>query len=151
MSDHLQIMGIERWCLRSQAADPPCCQSIKQVFYYCLASPPTVALIADADQHNPEQASLMLAIVKAMQQPFEGAYYAELALETLPDTIQEILWLGSCAVSDFLQKPVTVASERGEIIVSQNRQMRITHSLQAMLDNKKLKAETWQDLQALTR
>lgn len=148
MNYHLNVMGIERWHLRPQAENASGFEPVNQVFCYCLGNTPTIALIADADQHNPQQKELMLAIVKAMQQPFAGDYYQVFSLDTLPATTQQILWLGDRAVSQYLQKPVTVASS-GQTVTAQQRQMRITHGLQAMLDNKKLKAQTWQDLQAL--
>lgn len=147
MSDYLQIMGIERWKLQTEKTQPANNPVIKNSFCYYLGSAPVAVLIASGEKDNVAQQQLIEAIAKAMRQPFKGGYCE--TQDSLPPSVNVLIFLGEKAAEQWQQKSIDMNATRGKIQTIQDKKILVTHSLQALLANQSLKAQTWQDLRSI--
>lgn len=147
MSDYLQIMGIERWKLQAEKTQPANNPVIKNSFCYYLGSAPVAVLIAAGEKHNLAEQQLIEAIAKAMRQPFKAEYCE--TQESLPQSVNVLIFLGEQAAEQWQQKSIDINSVRGKIQRIQDKKILVTHSLQALLADQSLKAQTWQDLRSV--
>lgn len=143
-NSYLKYMGIEQWRLRDVvAAVTP---SIHNIYFYRVgdASTRQVTLLFDADLQTEQEAHLAEAIVKAMQLPYCGGYQA---LFTLPLTLEIVVLLGPRVAEFVLQQGVGVTALRGRVMHVKNLSIIVSHPLRHLLNQRVLKAETWQDIQ----
>lgn len=147
MSDYLQIMGIECWKLQAEKTQRANNPVIKRSFCYYLGSVPVGVLIASGEKDNAAQRQLIEAIAKAMRQPFKGEYCE--TKDTLPQSVNVLIFFGEEVAEQWQQKPIDMNGARGKIQTIQGKKILVTHSLQALLADQSLKAQTWHDLRSI--
>jgi hypothetical protein len=128
--EYLARLVIEQWRLQAASND-----SITDIYFYQFGQEqaPVGLMIATAFSKNEQERQMADAIAKATKMPYYGGYYKSLLCSDISDSVKVTVLLGKLAKVDF----------PGHLIQ--------THSLHDLQMNKKLKGDTWRDLQIAMR
>lgn len=140
---HLQRIGVTAWRWRGRAPTPaPLCCTDVHVYTLSTAAGPVGLLLADAGAALANETVLVEAIATATQRQVAGGHQAmwTCAWTALPPVV---IALGE-RVGSALQAASTAEDAwRGHVVIS--------HAPAALLNDRSLKAQTWQVLQSAMR